>query len=196
MSAELIYRTTSPAAHEWWKHGRELLEQQRLLRQAFMDEQREQYGQYRSSSYREEWVDREMYVSSRGGVLGISSGWNEEPPADSGWRLDSKERYWKPALRAAAGRKLRDRLHALTIYVPRSHFPEIGIPEMVWGDHHIYWAGLEHDDDPWTLYQTWGSGSCEKACLAEQAKHPEIEWTEVPRSQWYARLEAKQQVDA
>ena len=57
---------------------------------------------------------------------------------------------------------------------------------------YLHRAGLETDEDPFVLFQIWGSGMCEPQCVAEQAKHPEVEWTPVPRSEWYARVEAQE----
>lgn len=125
------------------------------------------------------------------GVLGIDSGYDEKPPADSGLRLDSKTRYWMPSLRSVKGREWADRLAALTLWVPRNHFEEVGIPSMIFTDHRVYQSGISFDEEPEpTLYQTWGSGRCAEDCRATAKDVPEVEWVEVPRSVWYAREEA------
>jgi hypothetical protein len=194
MTAELIYRTSTPAAEAWWRNLVARRAEQDALRDAFEAEMLATYGpaQHR---YGEGVGKRSLYTNGRV-ITGIDAGYNEQPPAGSGWRLDSKDRFWKPALRTAEGRKLKARLVTLTTYIWQSHVTEIGIPELIFTDRYLMRPSLTADDDPFVLFQTWGSGQCEKDCLAEQAKHPEIEWIEVKRSEWYAHEEAKAEATA
>lgn len=46
------------------------------------------------------------------------------------------------------------------------------------------------DGDATALYVSWGSAACRDDVLAFQAKLPDVEWSELPLSKWYARLEA------
>lgn len=195
MSAELIYRTTSPAALEWWRHVQETQAQQDELRRAFEDEMLAAYGPADKPDYSDAHGKRLLWVNSRS-VIGVDAGYSERPPAGSGWRLDSKDHIWKPALKEAAGRAWVKRLGALTVYIWQSHVEEIGLPELVLADHYLCRPGLTADEDPFVLFNTWGSGRCAVNVEAEQAKHPEIVWTEVPRSEWYARIEAREAASA
>lgn len=195
MTAELIYKTSSPAAEQWWRHVEKTQKQQNELRRAFEDEMLATYGPADVSEHSTGHGKRLLYTNGRY-CSGIDCGYNERPPVGSGWRLDSKSRIWKPALKETAGKKLAKRLAALTVYVWQQHVAEIGVPEVIFAGSYLFRPGFTTDAEPFVLFQTWGSGQCEPQCLAEQAKHPEVEWTEIPRSQWYARLEAQQQVDA
>lgn len=190
MSAELIYRTSSPAAEAWWAHVKDMQRQQNELRRAFEAEMLAQYGPADVSEYSEGHGKRLLYTNGRV-CTGLDAGYNERPPAGSGWRLDSKDRFWKPALKEAAGRAMKERLRALTLYVWQSHVEEIGVPELVFAGSYLHRPGFEADEEPFALYQLWGSGQCAKECEAVQAKHPEVVWVEVKRSEWYAREEAK-----
>lgn len=189
MSAELIYSTSSPAAEAWWRHVKEMQAKQNELRRAFEAEMLETYGPADVPEYSGGYGKRLLYTNSRV-ITGLDSGYREQPPAGSGWRLDSKLHHWKPALREPAGKRLEKRLRELTLYIWQSHVEEIGVPGLVFAGSYLYRPGLTADDGPFVLYQVWGSGQCETECRAEQAKHPEIEWVEVPRSAWYARIEA------
>lgn len=195
MSAELIYKTSSPAAEAWWRNAEAKRAEQTKLRNDFEAEMFATYGLPDKTLYGRAEGRRALYVN-RSHVIGLDSGWNERPPEGSGWRLDSKNKFWMPALKTPQGRALKKRLDALTVYVEQSHVDEIGIPAFAFGDSYLYRAGLVADEDPFVLYQVWGSGTCEKDCRAVQAAHPDVEWVEVPRSQWYARIEAKEQVSA
>lgn len=189
MTAELIYRTSSPAAATWYSARNAEQVEQSGRRNAFQDEMLATYGPADVPEGRQGHGLRNLMVTRRG-VVGIHSGWQEAPPADSGWRLDARDRFWKPSLRSAKGRALAKRLEELTV-VDLNRLSDIGIPEVVFAGLHMYSPGLDHDDAPFALYQIWGSGECEQGCLAEQAKHPDVVWVEVLRSEWYARIEAK-----
>jgi hypothetical protein len=194
MSAELIYKTTSPDAITWWQNAAEKRREEEVLRAEFAAEMLFTYGPREQSSYDPTPPDRKLWLRGEG-VVGLDAAYNERPPADSGWRLDSKERIWMPALRTPAGRILRDRLRGLTVYRLRAHLREIGVPEMTFAGSYIYRPGLEFDEPTQTLFCTWGSGMCATAAVTEQAKVPAIVWEEVPRSVWYAREETKQVAD-
>lgn len=195
MSAELIYRTSSPAAEAWWRHLKETQRQQNELRRAFEDEMLTTYGPAAVPEYSEGHGKRLLYTNGRV-CTGIDAGYNERPPAGSGWRLDAKDRIWKPALKEAAGKALKKRLEALTVYIWQAHTEEIGVPQLVFADRYLFRPGFTADEEPFVLFQVWGSGQCAKSCEAEQAMHAEVEWTEVPRSEWYARVEASEKAHA
>ena len=189
MSAELIYKTTSPAAIAWWRNVEAKNAEQQALRNAFRDEMLAAYGPadkafYDSPPSRALWMQGER-------VVGLDSGYKEQPPAGSGWRLDARDGFWKPALKSAAGREIQKRLAALTVYNARDHVTEVGAPRMAFVDMRLLRPGFEFDDETGALYQLWGSGRCAAECESAQAEVPEVEWVEVKRSEWYAREEAK-----
>jgi hypothetical protein len=185
MSAELIYATTSEKAVAFWKTATALKDQERELRRAFEQRMTDAYGPVDGKERRDLWVRGEYCV-------GVDSGYSERPPADSGWRLDSKEHIWMPALATAAGKAWRKELGELTIYDMRSHLDELGIPALCFAGSYLFRPGIEFDDETGTLYNFWGSGMCEKEVLAHHAKVPEVQWREVKRSEWYAMQEAKE----
>jgi len=190
MSAGLVYRSSSPAAIDWAKRTKERFEEQRAKRIAFMKEQTEIYGVGLGSGSiragkRLLWITGER-------VTGIDSGFNEEPPSESGWRLDSKQRVWKPALRTAAGRLLNDRLESLSNVSTLTALAQIGVPQYVFGGLNLFRPGFEFDEEEPAVYVTWSGYDAAKEFTSSTAKVPEVEWEEVPLSRWYARLEAKE----
>jgi hypothetical protein len=191
MTVELIYKTTSLAAIEWWKKAEDEAELARRLRNEYMDKQTALYGPTPGGTYESAPTKDRGLMVSRHIVLGLASGHNEQPPANSGWRLDSKERFWKPKMATRAGKERASELKTLTGYNLRGHVDEIGVPGMAVAGMRLYSAGLEFDTASGVLYQTWGSGRCAEECVKVQALHPNTAWEEVPRSEWYAREEAK-----
>ena len=192
MSVELIYKTTSAFAESWWKNMQEKRAEQAELRRAFEDEMLATYGP--ADVRYGEGVGKRLLMTNGRVVTGLHSGYAEVPPSGSGWRLDSKARFWKPALREAAGKEVKERLQGLTLYVWQSHVKEIGVPEYAFGDSHVYSPGLDCDNEPFALYVLWGSGTCAKDFDQVRASVPQVAWNEVPRSEWYARVEAKEKV--
>ena len=191
MSAELIYKTTSPAALAWWERIAAESEKARLRRADFIAKVTEQFGPTPSvGRYTEAPTERQLMIS-RHNVAGLASGYSERPPEDSGWRLDSKDRYWAPKLATKAGKDRAAELKKLAAPNARQSAPEIGVPQLAMAGAHLYSPGFEFDEETGTLYQLWGSGRCVKECESAQAKTPEIAWTEVLRSEWFAREEAK-----
>jgi hypothetical protein len=190
MSAELIYKTKTPAALEWWRHVQNQASAAHAFRSNYIKRMTNEFGptpgRYTESGNK----DRALMVS-RHIVMGLASGYDEKPPVDSGWRLDSKERYWAPKLATKAGKERAAELATLAGFDVLKHVHEIGIPGMVIENLRMFTPGFSFDEDPEVLYQTWGSGLCAADCERSQAEHPEIEWMEVPRSEWYAREESK-----
>lgn len=182
MTAELIYRTTSPAALDFWAHAETKASERKTLVDAYIEQLTHDFGTVNG---------KDRTVWNRGPVVyGVECLYGEQPPADSGWRLDSKEGIWMPKLRIPAGKERARELAALTVYNVRAHVQEIGIPQMVMTDRHFFRPGIEFHDG--VLYQTWGSGKCEPDALAEAAKVPEVVWEPVKRSEWYALEEARE----
>ena len=194
MSAELIYKTTSPAAIEWWLDAERKVKADRELQLAYELRLTEEFGAPAHPDYIEEHRRKRRGLWFRNDrPYAVDSLRNENPPADSGWRLDSKERLWRPKLATAAGKKRAAELAALCTFVLRDHMHEIGIPAIAFsGDGYMHRPGVEFDADEQALYVLWGSSRCADEALANQAKNPHIEWVEIPRSVWYARIEAKE----
>lgn len=183
MTAELIYRTTSPAALDFWAHAQAKAGERKKLVDAYIEQLTRDFGPVPGKTDRTVW--------NRGPhVTGVDCAYGEAPPADSGWRLDSKEGIWKPKLRETAGKERARELAALTVYNVRTHLQEIGIPQMVWTDRHVFRPGIEFHDG--VLYQTWGSGQCRDEALAEAKKVTTVVWEPVRRSEWYALEEARE----
>lgn len=192
MSTELIYKTTSPFALAWWANAEVEREKARLIRREYAERMTAEFGptppRY-SYSNGESHEFRELMVAGPRAV-GLASGYDEVPPLESGWRLDSKERIWMPKLATAQGKMRRDELLTLASFDIRGHMSEIGAPSIAFAGSYLYHGGLEEDGG--ALFQTWGSGQCMKECEAAQAKVPEVIWAEVKRSEWYALQEAKE----
>ena len=104
MPAELIYKTDSPLAMTWMAKARREEELSRGRRVAYSDQMATLYGVTPALDYGVVHKSRELMVS-RQNAVGLASGHNERPHKDSGWRLDAKHRYWKPALSTAVGRR-------------------------------------------------------------------------------------------
>ncbi len=192
MTAELIYKTTSPKALDWY---RDILAKSKVQSQAraeYTDRMTAEFGKPDLPDYfsEERRAKRSLWLRGEH-AFAIDSGSNERPPEDSGWRLDSKDRNWQPKLATKAGKERAAELSALSTHNTRDHLPEIGVPQMAFADAHLYQPGLDYDEDAGVLYVLWGSGRCDKEALAAQAKVPDVEWVEVKRSEWYAREEAK-----
>lgn len=193
MSVELIYKTISPFALDWWANAEVESEKARVIRKEYAERMTIEFGPTPPRySQGEALAHRElMVVGPR--VVGLASGYNEVPPVDSGWRLDSKERFWMPKLATAQGKARRDELKALASFDTRGHMDEIGAPSLAFAGSYLYHGGLELIDG--ALYQLWGAYECHKECEAAQAKVSEVEWTVVKRSEWYALQEAKETIN-
>lgn len=187
MSAELIYKTTSPDAISWWVDVSLRLNAQREARNAFIAEMTETYGVGEGSASVK--AGSRLLWTVNGRASALDSGCSETPPVSSGWRLDSKDRNWKPALKLAAGKALAKRLAELSTVDPLRELSAVGVPQLAFAGSHMYRPGIEFDEGERALYVTWSSGLCAKEMEASYVDH--VEWTEVPRSVWYARLEAK-----
>jgi hypothetical protein len=197
MTAELIYKTTSPKALAWYRDVLAQNKEQAAARAEYTDHMTAEFGKPDLPDYFSEERRSKRSLWLRGDrAFAIDSGHNERPPVDSGWRLDSKDHNWQPKLATKAGKERAAELAALSTFDTRSHLPEIGVPQMAFADSHLYQPGLEFDEAEGVLYIAWGSGRCAAEALAAQAKVPEIEWAEVKRSEWYAREEAKAEREA
>ncbi|CAN5418355.1 hypothetical protein BH09ACT9_BH09ACT9_00030 [soil metagenome] len=185
MTAELIYKTTSPKAIKFWLNWQTIANAEAESRKEFIDRMTEKFGAPEGKEYRTLW-HRGDYI------MGLDSGFNEKPPADSGWRLDSKEHIWMPALAKTKGKAWRKELDALVTYKLRDHLDEIGICYWAFAGLHMYKPGIEFDAGEQVLYQTWGSGKCIDEALKAAESVPEVVWEEVPRSVWYAREESRE----
>ena len=189
MTAELIYKTNSPAALAWWEDAKKVAELSNGKRTAYGDQMAGEFGVTpQSNEYVKPYTERALMVRNNR-VVGLASGLSEKPPADSGWRLDSKFRFWKPALKTPKGKQRQRELDALVTFDHYNHLHEIGVPNLLIAGNHLMHAGIEEGEG--FLWQTWGSGTAAAQCVVEQKNTPEVTWTEVLRSEWYARIEAK-----
>lgn len=192
MSAELIYKTTSPRAIEWWKAASVAHERDREARRAYEKRMLDEFGPADVPDYASAERRGKRAVWCRGAhAVGLDCGYGEKPPADSGWRLDSKDHIWMPKLATKEGRARAAELAALCTYDIRAHLAEVGIAAMCFANNRLYGPGVEFDEAEGTLYVVWGSGRCAQEAEVAQRKVPEVVWESVRRSEWYAREEAK-----
>jgi hypothetical protein len=191
VSAELIYKTTSPKAIEWFAEMDKLAKEQGEKRRAYEQRMTEEFGKPDLPDYYSDDRKNRRVLWVRGQyAFALDSGNDETPPVDSGWRLDSKDRNWQPKLATKQGKARAAELAELNTFNIEARLPEVGIAQMVFaGNGYLYRPGMEFDEGERALYVMWGSGQCSKEALAVQAKVPEVEWVEVPRSVWYARVE-------
>lgn len=197
---ELVFRTTTPAALEWFQRLDEQNRAQQELRAAFVAEMTELYGPaQREEGYPPVPVKaRELWLRGRGGgAYALDSGRSEEPPKDSGWRLDSKDRNWQPKLATKQGKVWRDRLAELNQFNFLSHLPEVGIPEVIFLDLHMYGPSLEQDPETGALYNGWSTQHItEELARAREKATIEVEWEQMKLSEYVAYLEAKEEKNA
>ena len=192
MSVELIYKTTSAMALDWWANAEAEREAAHQRRKAYVERMTAEFGPTPPRySYSEDKprVLRELMVAGPSAV-GLASGFSEVPPIDSGWRLDSKERFWAPKLATAAGKLRRAELHSLRSFDHRAHGSEIGFAAIAFAGSYLYHGGLEMIDG--ALFQTWGGYECHTECETAQAKVPGVVWEVVKRSEWYAMQESRE----
>ena len=194
---ELVFRTTSPAAIEWYEKIRALRSEEWERRKAFEDEIVALFGPSQRDTYERDedgnkkpQTGRPLWI--RGDVAyALDSAYSEQPPVDSGWRLDSKDRNWQPKLATTAGKEWKRRLGELNLVHMRSRWEEIGIPAVVFTDSYMFSPGIDFDPETQTLYIMWGSQWVQKDWDKQTAKFPDIVWEQMPLSEWHARQEAK-----
>lgn len=199
MSAELIYRTDSAAAVAWrLDYSRKWLDAKEHWDRFELDVELE-FGIPEGEKHRSLYMVEGKVV----GIVRSTDEWSDRRNYSTrfpGWREHQRWPILVPKLNTKVGKEWQAKLDALPVLSARHEARAIGIPDYVLTDGRMFSAGIDYDEDPdgkvVAVYQSWGSGQCEAAVLAEQAKHPEVVWTEVPRSQWYARLEAKEQAAA
>ncbi|WP_404474781.1 hypothetical protein [Microbacterium aerolatum] len=195
---ELVFKTTSPDAIAWHENLVCLRKEEFELRKAFEDEivalfgpsqrdtyERDEHGNRKAQTGRPLWVRGDI-------AFALDSAYDEQPPVDSGWRLDSKDRNWQPKLASKAGKEWKRRLGELNLVHMRTRWREIGIPEVVFAGMRMYSPGLSYDDQTKTLYVLWGTQYVEDEWAASTSKLPNIEWTKVPLSEWHALRESKE----
>lgn len=195
MGAELIYKTTNEYEVELWHALMKKVESNRQKRTEFMKKMTEEFGP--SPKHRYSYRDKSMnefrlLILSGAAVKGLDCGYDEEPPAGSGWRLDSKDHYWYPKLKEAAGKARSKELAALYGVGSRELARTFEVPEHIFGTGYLYSPGFTFDQDTQTLYLTWGSFECNAEMQEFLNKNPQKGWTEVPRSEWYAYVEARE----
>ncbi len=187
MSIELIYKTKDREALRWWRE----LEAERAAvmerRDAYEAKALELYGpmgsRYNSRTVRSDHENERRLIVQGHRAVGLACRIDEVPPEGSGWRLDSKEKWWFPKLAVAAGRKRRDEMADL--HLPneaRRGTIAFGIPEVFFGGQHLYRPGYVYREDTKELYVVWSGFECRKAM--ESVFRPEI-WEMVSREEWY-----------
>ena len=190
---ELVFKTTSPVAIAWWKDMEALSEKQNEARTAFENEMLELYGPTKRQTYdsgQREWLTtRRLWL--RGDLAyALDSGYDEQPPADSGWRLDSKDRNWQPKLATKAGKEWKRRLGELNLTLIRSRTEEIGVPTLCVTENHMYKPGLRFDAENEILYNGWGTQHVEAEVRQAHERVSGIVWERVKLSQYIAWLES------
>lgn len=193
---ELVFQTTSPEAIEWWQNIEELSKKQRELREAFEIEMTELYGPSPRDTYERDedgnpkpQTLRKLWL--RGDfAYALDSGYNEQPPAESGWRLDSKDRNWQPKLATKAGKEWKRRLQELNLTCVRSRMHEIGVPEVIFSGSYLYRPGLRFDAENGILYNGWGTQHVEEDLRKAHEKIPGITWERVKLSTYISWLES------
>ena len=197
LSVELIYKTTNREALHWWRK----LEAEKAVvmdrREAYEAKALELYGpmgsRYNSRTMHSEHENERRLIVQGRRAVGLSCRIDEVPPEGSGWRLDSKEKWWFPKLAVAAGKKRRDELSDLHLpNIARRGHTAFGIPEVFFGGSHMYRPGYVYRADTNELYVVWSGFECRKAM--ESAIRPEI-WKMVSREEWYAWREQIEKSD-
>ena len=183
MAAELIYKTTSPDAIAWWREAEKKHAIDVAAREKYETQLTADFGTANGAERRRLWVQGAQ-------VVGVDCAPGETPPASSGWRLDKKSGFWKPNRASKAGMARAVELAALTTVDLRREVPEIGIADLVFAGRQMLTPGVTFDENEEAIYAYWGSTDCRQGAEATQQAAPNIEWTEVPRSVWFARLEA------
>lgn len=188
MSIELIYKTSELKAVLWWQQLERRRAEVQKHRREYEDKALEEFGPMGSrynygSTHSEHENARRLIVSSHRAV-GLSCRIDEEPPEGSGWRLDSKEKWWFPKLATAAGRKRRDEL--IPLHLPNEQTlgqDEFGIPAVFFAGQHMYRPGYTFREDTQELFVVWSSYECRNAMLRV---HEPTDWEMVSREDWYA----------
>ena len=202
---ELVFKTTSLDAIAWYTNLTVLRKEELALRIAFEDEMLGLYGPAQAAEYlweRDEegnkipptrralWVQGDI-------AYALQSGYNERPPEDSGWRLDSKDHNWQPKLATKAGKEWRRRLSELNLVRMRGRWQEIGIPFLYWGERFIYNPGMSFDEATDTLYIGWGTQYAKDQFLKETSAKEGIDvvWEHIPLSEYHAWAETQEKPD-
>lgn len=194
---ELVFKTTSPRAIEWYRKISRLRISERKLREEFEDSMTELYGPSQRDTYErnedgtKKPQTRRLLWLRGDAAYALDSAHNEQPPTDSGWRLDAKDRNWQPKLATKAGKEWKQRLIELNVVNMHTRWGEIGIPAIAFAGSFMYRPGMEFDEDEKVLYVSWGSQWVMREWEKATSKFPDIEWVQVPLSEWHARQEAK-----
>lgn len=195
---ELVFKTTSPQALEWYAKLDALRQEEIKLRNAYEDRMREEFGPSQRESYDTgqcaQQTRRGLWI--RGDIAyALDSGYNERTPEDSGWRLDSKDRNWQPKLATKKGKERRAELAELNLVKMRGRWGEIGIPFLYWGEGYVYHPGVTFDAENRVLYVMWGTQYAEDEFKKETSAFPDIQWERIPLSEWHAYVESHSEQD-
>ncbi len=196
MSAELIFKTSSPKALEWWEEITAYKSEVAVRRAEYVKKLTELMGPSDRSDVREVYATFNYDGSSY--INGIAIRGGEASNVPIGWRLDQRKWRLVPALKTEEGKAIRAEMNLLSERAYMESAPSIGIRTSADGPRNdeqgtgnIYFPGTHVDKDEdgkaTTLYVTWGSGWVRGAAVATQAKVPEVEWVEIPLEEWIAR---------
>lgn len=189
MTAELVFKTASPAAIEWWEGIRARLDGDRLNRIALAEELTAALGPGHDGDLRRlyaitTWEGSDLVT----GVEAVGAEWTD-PPA--GWRFDRKTQHLVPALRTDEGRAALKRLQAVSGTPWRTGSEAVGIPRRISiprppgpTDGMVHEAGIFFDVEPRVLYQLWSTTAVYDEVVAKQANARGVEWAEVTRAEW------------
>ena len=197
MTIELIYKTETPAIVDWYRELTATTNAEGDARLAYADSLTEEIGSDEKGASRTLWVMRGWSGETR--VVGIAANDADRTNPPVGLRYDKKKGYLVPALKVARGKKFAAEFAALEGKPARDELNSLfGVPSSVMGSDedrsgnvYMYHAGFEFDTATGVLYMVWGSGRVAAEVEKGMAKHPEIIWARVPRSEWYAREESK-----
>lgn len=183
MTAMLIYKTTSPAAQQVLND----LDAEREVAFDSVDHFCRQVA--REIGPGKDGETRCLVGYGRcGDAVGVEKVDGEDTP--KGW-LD-RGRYLAPDRRYKSGKEHDQTLRSLRLPSSDDTLQRLGMPSATLVGDRYYQPGMKVDGG--TVYVTWGSRDVEEKVDEERAKHYSgtgVEWTTIPRSEWYALVEEK-----
>lgn len=199
-TAELIYKTSSPAALAWISDFSLRDQAARDVAMAFKARINEAIPPWPGESTRELVTLRDHIVGvSYSYEEGRSRHWGDKINLPTGWRVKREwDRVLVPNKSTKEGKAWQAEMDALPwLDILKDMHEHLGTPSVLMTDGRMFTPGTSVDRDEdgnvTTIYSTWGSGRCADEFFKEierAKKDADVTWEEVPRSQWYARLEA------
>lgn len=179
MSVALVFKTESRAALDWVVELEAAHEAQRAAIAAFLDELELEHGR------------RFEAVTYLGAVRGLAGG--EDGTVPQGMRVDSYGHY-VPRMNTRAGKELAKRIADIPPFYVLDQVGDIGVAQFSLSGNRMHSPGIVFDRDDTekvtAIYQTWGTLNAIEDILDVAASVKEVEWSQVPLSAWFARVEA------